>query len=118
MAAILVVDDDKDTRELVSSMLESEGNSILTAANGVEAVALYRTYPNQIDLIVTDMNMPVMGGVEEILSIRTTNPAAKVICMTGDSEDQCPEGVMVLSKPFSLAELFEAVDGLLRHNVN
>jgi CheY-like chemotaxis protein len=68
--------------------------------------------------VVTDMNMPVMDGVEEIVRIRTTNPAAKVICMTGDSEDRCPEGVMLLSKPPSVERLFQAVDGLLRPSMN
>jgi len=118
MAAILVVDDDKSIQGLVSTMLEAEGHRVLTAANGAEAVAVYRSYAGQIDLVVTDMNMPVMDGVEEIVRIRMTNPAAKVICMTGDSEDRCPEGVMLLSKPFSVERLFQAVDGLLRPSMN
>ena len=111
MAAILVVDDDKSIRDLVSTMLESEGNRVLSAANGAEAVAVYRSHEGQIDLVLTDMDMPVMDGVEEILHIRMTNPAAKVICMTGASEQRCPAGVMLLSKPFSAEKLFQAVDG-------
>jgi len=118
MAAILVVDYDRSIRELVSNTLESEGNHILTAANGAEAVAIYRRYANQIDLVVTDMNMPVMDGAEEVLCIRTTNPASKAICMTGDSEHRFPEGVILLSKPFSVEKLFQAVDGLLRADMN
>jgi CheY-like chemotaxis protein len=60
------------------------------------------------------MNMPVMDGVQEILRIRMTNPGAKVICMTGGSADRCPEGVVVLNKPFSIEKLVKAVDGFLR----
>ena len=114
MAVILVVDDDEGVRGLVSITLESVGNRILTAANGEEAVAIYRSYADQIDVVVTDMNMPVMDGVQEILRIRMTNPGAKFICMTGDSADCCPEGVVLLSKPFSIEKLLQAVDGLLR----
>jgi hypothetical protein len=58
--------------------------------------------------------MPVMDGVQEILRIRMTNPGAKFICMTGDSADCCPEGVVLLSKPFSIEKLLQAVDGVLR----
>ena len=108
MAVILVVDDDDSVRGLVSITLESVGNRILTAANGEEAVAIYRSYADQIDVVVTDMNMPVMDGVQEILRIRMTNPGAKFICMTGDSADRCPQGVVLLSKPFSIKQ---AVDG-------
>jgi CheY-like chemotaxis protein len=114
MAVILVVDDDQSVRGLVSTTLKSAGNRILTAANGEEAVAIYRSYADQIDVVVTDMNMPVMDGVQEILRIRMTNPSAKFICMTGDSADRCPEGVVLLSKPFSIEKLLQAVDGLLR----
>jgi CheY-like chemotaxis protein len=114
MAVILVVDDDKSVCGLVSTTLKSAGNRILTAADGAEAVAIYCSYPNQIDVVVTDVNMPVMDGIQEILRIRMTNPEAKVICMTDDSADRCPEGVVVLSKPFSIEKLLQAVDGLLR----
>jgi CheY-like chemotaxis protein len=111
MALILVVDGDESVRGLVSITLESVGNRILTAANGEKAVAIYRSYADQIDVVVTDMNMPVMDGVQEILRIRMTNPGARFICMTGDSADRCPQGVVLLSKPFSIKQ---AVDGLLR----
>lgn len=114
MATILVVDDDDSVRRLVSTMLESAGNHIVSAVNGAEAVAVYRSYAHQIDLIVTDINMPVMDGVQAILRIRMTNPAVKIICMTGDSADQCPDGVVLLRKPFSIEGLFQAVDGLIR----
>jgi CheY-like chemotaxis protein len=116
MATILVVDDDESIRSLVSNILESAGNRIVTAANGAEAVAVYRSYPDQIDLVVTDINMPVMDGVQEILRIRMTNPDAKIICMTSNSADQCPDGVVLVSKPFSIEKLIQAVNGLVPQN--
>src|SRR5215472_12426877 len=109
MATILVVDDDEMIRRLVSTTLESAGNRIIVAANGAEAVAVYRSHANQIDFIVTDVNMPVMDGVQEVLRIRMTNPAAKVICITGNSADRSPEGVVLLSMSFSAERLLQAV---------
>jgi CheY-like chemotaxis protein len=70
MAVILVVDNDKSVRGLVSIMLESVGNRILTTASGEEALGIYRNYADQIDVVVTDMNLPVLDAVQEILRIR------------------------------------------------
>ena len=118
MAVILVVDDDEGVRGLVSTLLKSAGHQIVTAANGAEAVAVYRSYTNQIDLVITDVNMPVMDGIQEILRIRMTKPDAKFICMTGDPENRCPEGVVLLNKPFSVDQLFLSVDQLLRPSMS
>jgi two-component system, cell cycle sensor histidine kinase and response regulator CckA len=114
MAVILVVDDDESIRGLVSMVLNSAGHKIVTAANGAEAVAVYRSFTSQIDLVITDLNMPTMDGVQEILRIRMTNPDARFICMTGDSADRCPEGVVLLNKPFAITELLSCVDHMLR----
>jgi len=114
MAVILVVDDDDGVRGLVSTLLHSAGHQVVTAANGVEAVAVFRTSIGQIDLVVTDLNMPVMDGAQAILRIRASKPDAKFICMTGDPEAEIPEGVVRLAKPFSADELVLSVDKLLR----
>jgi CheY-like chemotaxis protein len=116
MPTILVVDDDESIRRLVSNILESAGNRTVTAANGAEAVAVYRSYADHIDLVITDINMPVMDGVQEILRIRMTNPNAKIICMTSDLGDQRTNGAVLLSKPFSTEKFLQTVNGLIRQN--
>ena len=98
MAVILVVDDDEMIRTLVSMLLRSKGHGILTAANGAVAVAVYRGYASQIDLVITDLNMPGMDGVQEILRIRMTKSHATFICMTVDPEGRCPQGTVLLNK--------------------
>jgi CheY-like chemotaxis protein len=118
MAVILVVDDDEGIRGLVSTVLKSAGHQIVTAANGAEAVAVYRSFATQIDLVITDLNMPVMDGVQAILRIRLTNPDAKFICVTGDPEGCSLEGVVLLSKPFSVEKLFSCIDGLLLRSMS
>ena len=114
MAVILVVDDDEDIRGLVSMLLKSAGYEIVTAANGAEAVAVYRSFARQIDLVITDINMPVMDGIQAILRSRMTRPDAKFICMTGNPEAGSPEGLVLLTKPFSAKKLLLFVDELLR----
>ena len=118
MAVILVVDDDAGIRGLVSMLLKSAGHETVTAANGAEAVAVYRSFARQIDLVITDINMPVMDGVQAILRIRMTRPDAKFICMTGNPEADRLEGVIVLDKPFSAEKLLLSVDQLLRSSMS
>jgi CheY-like chemotaxis protein len=118
MAVILVVDDDDGIRGLVSMLLKSAKHEIVTAANGAEAVAVYRSYAKQIDLVITDIDMPVMDGIQAILRIRMTRPDAKFICMTGNPEASCPEGIPVLSKPFTPKTLVSAVNELLKPSMS
>ena len=118
MAVILVVDDDERIRGFVSMLLKSAGHQIINAANGAEAVAVYRSFARRIDLVITDLDMPVMDGVQEILRIRMTNPHARFICMTGASGDRCPEGVVLLNKPFSVEQLLLCVDDLIRPSMS
>jgi CheY-like chemotaxis protein len=117
MAVILVVDDDQSILGLVSMLLASKDHRILTASNGAEAVAVYRSFKDQIDLTITDIEMPTMDGIQEILRIRMTNPDARFICMTGNAAGRCPEDVVLLNKPFSPPELFACVDEVLQQNV-
>ncbi len=97
--------------------LESAGHQVIAAANGAEAVAVYRSAPGQIDLVITDFHMPVMDGVQAILRVRMTKPDAKCICMTSDPEVDRLEGVILLIKPFSADSLYMCVDRLLRTSI-
>jgi CheY-like chemotaxis protein len=92
MAVILVVDDDEAILGLVSTLLRSAGHQIVTAANGAEAVAVYRSYAGQIDLVITDFNMPVMDGVQEILRIRMTKTRRQVYLHDWRSRRSLPRG--------------------------
>jgi CheY-like chemotaxis protein len=110
MAVILVADDEPAIRSLVSLVLTSAGHQVLKAANGFEAVALFRSFSSSIDLIITDLRMPVMDGYELVRLIRHDRLDAKVVCMTGYSDRQFPEGTTLLPKPFLPAQLRQIVD--------
>jgi CheY-like chemotaxis protein len=90
---ILVVDDDPSIRESLGLLLSSVGYEVSMAENGVRAVShLNRTLP---DLIVTDINMPEMSGIELILHVRNQYPSISVVAMSGDYHgDAVPAGVI------------------------
>jgi CheY-like chemotaxis protein len=113
MARILVIEDDQVTRLAVSTYLKHVGYDVLTASNGLEGVEVFRSCPDLIDLVLTDLRMPVMTGNEAVHQIRETRPDAKVICMTGSSEDVRLKGVPVLAKPFSLKTLYHLISRLV-----
>jgi CheY-like chemotaxis protein len=90
---ILVVDDEPAVRESLGILLESVGYDVATAANGVSAVSqMDRAVP---DLIVTDLNMPEMSGIELISHVRSRYPAVLIVAMSGDFQDEAaPTGVI------------------------
>jgi CheY-like chemotaxis protein len=101
MATILIADDETLIRALLKTVLLKAGHSIYEAANGLEAVAIFRSYAKDIDLVVMDMTMPVMNGAQAIERIRETRAEIRVICMSGYSDVEIPRG-RFLQKPFDL----------------
>lgn len=113
MARILFIEDDRVTRHAVSTYLEHVGYDVLTASNGLEGVKVFRSCPDFIDLVLTDVNMPVMTGNEAIHQIWLTRPDIKVICVTGSSEDVQLKDVPIIAKPFNLKVLHHSISQLL-----
>src|SRR5271167_670122 len=92
-AQILVVDDDAGVRESLGMLLMSAGYDVATAEDGVSAVShLRRTVP---DLLVTDLNLPQMSGVELISHVRSCHPSVSIVAMSGDYQgDAVPASVV------------------------
>ena len=121
MANILVVDDDDFFSTLLVNMLEADGHKISTADNGVEALKLLMH--KRVDVILTDILMPHMDGVEFILALSKSEHPAPVIAMSGGRRSITPEfnlesarllGVKAtLTKPFSHADLRRAITKVL-----
>lgn len=84
MATILIIDDDPQVCDLLKQVLEDEGYSVVTAANGQEGLNLHRANP--ADLIVLDILMPEKEGLETILDLRREFPEVKIIAMSGGNE--------------------------------
>lgn len=114
MAVVLVADDDACIRHLICTVLKSAGHRCFEAANGLEAVALFRSNRDSVDLVITDMTMPVMDGREVIARIRETRSAVPVICMSGYTDCPMPPGVHPLPKPFTAPRLLKIIAEILQ----
>jgi DNA-binding response OmpR family regulator len=120
MAKILLVDDNDEFREQSSQLLRRAKHTVITAANGNEAMRLVQD--NAFDLVITDLIMPEKEGIETIVKMRKKNPTLKIIAISGGGL-AAPEDYLVmarklgaaqtLAKPFSGKELLTAVAGVL-----
>jgi two-component system cell cycle sensor histidine kinase/response regulator CckA len=121
-SVVLVVDDEREVRELEQSMLQHAGYEVLAADSGRAALALIAEGQG-IDVVVADLMMPGMDGSEMMRRIRAERPHLKVLFVTGFSdhlfeEQQCLwEDVAFLDKPFTMNGLIEAVSTLLSGRV-
>ncbi len=109
--SVLIVDDDESIVALGKRMLERMGFTSLTAADGVEAVDVYREHKDDVVCVVLDLTMPRMGGADAFSNIRRINPSAKVILCSGYDEEQVTQEFAgrglagFLHKPYTMAEL-------------
>ncbi|HRP08012.1 MAG TPA: ATP-binding protein, partial [Gemmatimonadales bacterium] len=109
--SVLVVDDEIQIRDLCSRLLSRLGYTTYTAQDGHAALAILEAHPG-IAVVVSDMVMPGMGGVELMAHLRELKPGLPVILMSGynsESASQTTEGTGFLPKPFTVGELAVAV---------
>jgi CheY-like chemotaxis protein len=110
---ILLADDEQAMCELVAGELTEFGYRVITAANGAEAVTLFKQHAEEIRLFITDHSMPVMSGPQAIVEIRKLNAALPVI-LTGTEPGATVPHATELAKPFALGELLNAVSRSLK----
>ncbi|MBI1809731.1 MAG: response regulator [Gemmatimonadetes bacterium] len=116
---VLLVDDETGVRRLSRRMLERAGFSVIEAASGGEAIAVAADAARQIDILVTDMMMPVVSGREVIARFTAMRPGTPIIVVTGfaaESKGSAPLPAAVraiVAKPFSAASFLRAVSGAL-----
>ena len=113
---ILLVDDDVGVQFFVWRLLKANGFTVLTAGDGIAALEASRNYPGSIDLMLSDVEMPRMGGLELCKSITAERPEIKVLMMSG--EPSCKEhvhisGLPFLEKPFTSTALRDSIEALL-----
>jgi YesN/AraC family two-component response regulator len=112
--SVLIVDDESDMREVLQEFLQPYIKDIFTATNGLEAWELMRE--RHIDILIADINMPEMNGLELLGKIRWYHPDVFVIVISGDplgkskKEDIIYQGYNFLSKPFSRMDLFNVLN--------
>lgn len=120
MARILLIDDDDAICDVTAQVLRQAGHTVNTAPDGKTGLALH--HAEQHDLIITDMVMPDMDGVELIMALRHTEPRPRVIAISGGS--QFSEALLLpfaqrlgvqrtLAKPIQADALLQAVAEVL-----
>ena len=111
---ILVADDDDDVRQVLAEALEGPARRLLQAKNGVEAVQLATGAP--VDLVVLDLLMPEMDGVEAYRRIHAARPELPVVIVTGHTESDLMLKVLeigpftVLQKPLDIQKFRKVID--------
>jgi CheY-like chemotaxis protein len=106
---ILIADDEQAIRELLTAELTSAGYRVLPAANGAEAVTLFRENQSTVCLFITDGAMPIMNGWEALAAMRKTRPNLPVILTSGDAEGDRSLRISVVNKPFSLEDILASI---------
>ncbi len=119
MAEILLVEDDESVRAFVRAVLLADGHRVHVAEDGAEALDLMRGEAAEIELVLSDIQMPVMDGIALALNIARERPDVTILLMTGFAHqrerahglDQIVRDVV--QKPFTLAEIRERVNQAL-----
>lgn len=123
---ILLVDDEPDFRFSMSLILKGHGYAIIEAENGIEALdmlAVQEKQESSVDLIITDLRMPGMDGLEFLKNLTEQKNKAKVLVMTGYGERETINKLTqlgfrtIINKPFSADTLMNNVNSLLRKKV-
>jgi CheY-like chemotaxis protein len=116
---ILFADDEELIRDLGRDAFERMGFTVLTAADGREAVEVYQARAAEIDLVLLDLSMPRMDGAEALAALRGLNPDVRVVLTSGYSREEVAARFAglglagVLQKPFTMVALRETMAALM-----
>lgn len=117
---ILVIDDEKDILQLITTMLSSEGHDVLAAEDGERGLELLQDF-DDIEIVITDLIMPNKEGIETIMEMHKIRPELKVLAMSGGgrggiatylSTAKNVGASATLAKPFRKQELLDAINDL------
>ena len=111
MAKLLIVEDDESVRTLAARALERDGHNVTVATDGAQGLDMIRQARGGYDLVVSDIRMPEMDGIEMATAAAREFPSMRIMLMTGyaDQRERAEElnGIIldVVQKPFTLAEI-------------
>jgi DNA-binding response OmpR family regulator len=120
MPGVLIVEDDKELREMLKMMLVRRNFTVLEAENGKTAIAHFK--PTLTDIVVTDLIMPEEDGLKVVIKLRELKPSIKIIAISGGGKvgpgsylnlAKALGADAVFSKPFSLNDLVARIEQLL-----
>ncbi|NER45394.1 MAG: response regulator [Symploca sp. SIO1A3] len=117
---VLLVDDEAAIREITKTSLETYQYRVMMASDGIEAIALYTEYQDDISIVLVDMMMPEMNGPNTIRSLQEINPQVKIIAVSGlAASDKLNQASVMgiktfLHKPYTANELLTAIKEVLK----
>lgn len=112
---VLVVDDEESVREVTVAALEMRDLAVNSSTNGIEAIELFRQQHANIDLVLLDMTMPGLSGIDTLIALREIKPSISAIILSGYSEQEATERLgdlkidAFIQKPFELETLLNTV---------
>ena len=113
-STILVVEDDAIVRMLIVDVLEELEFSVIEAADADEALTAVKNTDQVIDLMMTDVGLPDMDGKQLATQVRELRPTLPILFASGYAESvDCPAGMQVIAKPFSIDQLRDKVKSML-----
>jgi len=117
---VLIVDDDAGVQSIARRVLSAHGYRVLTASNGLEGVRCFEQNRADVRLILMDMTMPQMNGIDALEQIRATGSSVPVVLCSGYGASAAAESgefAAFLAKPYGFSELLAAVESALRAQV-
>ena len=111
---ILVVDDCEAIRELAGYVLREKGYQVLEAGDGIAALEAAERHPGEVDLLITDWEMPRLGGAALIRRFAAAHPRASILIAATYPDCEPPAEAAILPKPFTLEDLLRKVGDLLQ----
>jgi CheY-like chemotaxis protein len=120
---VLLVEDEASLRVLAAESLKKLGYTVLQAGNGLEAIAVSDGHPGTIDIVITDVVMPRMGGPELVAKLKERRTGFATIFMSGYTEagametSKIPADAILLNKPFSTEVLARKINEVQRNSV-
>ena len=115
MAKILLADDDLSTRQFLSAALQKAGHDVVSCEDGLSAWAAFEAAPVSFDLLLTDIVMPGIDGIELSQRTRALCPFLKVVYITGFAAMASDtENAKIIAKPFHLGSITKEIEEILK----
>src|SRR5437660_4904847 len=113
---VLIAEDEPVVRNMIRAIIQGAGYSFLVAVDGHEAMVLSRAYPDEIHVLLTDIKMPKMNGLDLAAEIVKERPAIRILVMSGEASDEIRKAninLPFLRKPFAPHPLLEKLEQVL-----
>jgi two-component system cell cycle sensor histidine kinase/response regulator CckA len=117
---VVVVDDDENVRGLIVRQLQQDGFRVLQAENGEDALNVMQEHHEPVDLLISDINMPEMDGLELVSFLRAAYPSLRALLVSGqgpeylvDNRDRIEPDTHFVAKPFNPLALIQKVHAII-----